>query len=239
MKKTNTQVRYSGLSLAVLCANRKGRILLINLFLVAIFITCSITASASTVIYDTTTSGDSYVTEIHDLLIGENSYNVYFYYDSFSNLWPSGSNALPLFWQDQTMAETAISAINNVVNGSVSQPPAPPVSGVDVNPVEEQDHPGHIEGTSDVYYIPFDGSDGTISALGSLRLTNVPPNWVSWYLWVVSRQDTSPKVINLTNTDTKTYVKFVPVPVPPTIFLLGTGLIGLVGYNLKRLRRKG
>jgi hypothetical protein len=55
------------------------------------------------------------ITAIQKLQIGNNSYNVEFVQDTFSNLFGSPSNLtlLPTFWLDAEGAETALSAIDS------------------------------------------------------------------------------------------------------------------------------
>jgi len=158
-------------------------------------------AHSATVIYDE--SGNAI--GIDGLIVtGYGQYDVDFLYDSFNDLWPSGSN--PEFWGDESGAQSASDAINSVLNDE-STPPFVSNQG------------------KAYYYVPFKEVEGNypIQNVRSYRKV-YDLGGVEWL------RDSN---ISVKKSYPFSYAKFTAVPIPPALLLLGSGLVVIVGIRRK------
>ena len=155
-------------------------------------------AYAATVIY----SGSNAI-GIDNLQVGTSFYDVDFFHDSFYDLWPSQN---PVFWGDQSGAQSASDAINTVLNDENLEPPVSTEGSYVYNvSYQERAADGKIETVVNVLHTDFGRWWGRNSSAGYLS-----PG--SDYV----------------------YAKFSPaVPIPGALWLLGSGLLGLAAVRRK------
>ncbi len=141
---------------------------------------------------------------IDHLQVGSSFYDVDFLHDSFDDLWPSQN---PVFWDDQGGAQSASNAINTVLN---NESPVPLVS----------------TSGSGIYNVPFEKRtiDGKIGTVVNLRHTDFGVWWGS-----------NSSAGYLSSGSDYVYARFSPVvPIPGALWLLGSGLFGLVAVRWRK-----
>ena len=137
------------------------------------------------------------------IVTGYGQYDVDFLYGSFNDLWPSGSN--PEFWGDESGAQSASDAINSVLN-------------------EETPVPAVTTDSLWVYNVPFqETKEGKIEVVVNTLHADIS----RWWGRNSSSTGTLDPGVN------RSYAKFTPVPIPPALLLLGSGLVVIVGIRRK------
>jgi hypothetical protein len=186
-----------------------------------IFIFAS-TSEATLILVDPTAPQN--VVGIENLIIGSDSYNVMFEKGLFNTVYnvSEGSGggffgAAPTWWGDASGAEAASVANNSAFEDG-------PRAG---------DYNIPLSTSNSWYLIPYafvDSETPRIRTIVGGEDIGSPNEWTVLYT-----------DIGLPTADPRVFAKFspsqVPVPVPATVFLLGSGLIGLAGFRKKFRKR--
>ena len=177
-------------------------------FLVAVIFIWPAPAYSATVVYDGT---DTYVTGITDIVVvGGVHYNVDFVHSTFNDIWSAPRSGDPLFWGDSSGALGASVAINTVLNEEIINPEIGPPLILDLD--------------GDVYFVPFQLYPEDSSEVDNIHnYTNMVPVWKNHDSFV--RVDKNASWYHCAT--------FVAVPIPGALWLLGSGLIGIVGIRRK------
>jgi len=198
-----------------------GAVLLLAVILIAV------PASAATVVFD---SGSPYVTdeygtyylitEVNGLYVaGYGTYDVDFVFDKYQNIWGSGYD-----FQTPEGASKAIRALNDALND---------IDWFSYHDVQLTYDPG-VLGTEEYqasrYYVPYVGGSGNKVFTSFSNNDFGFDDGYSATHWRLGGVGLVPV------TSDKLYAKFNMVPIPGAVWLLGSGLIGLVGIR-KKIRK--
>jgi len=171
---------------------------------IVITLTCYNNLHAATVIgYN---AYDEYwATEILGIQVGVTTYNVDFMSGSYNSLWSTGGFDVP----NAVTAQAACSQIVTALNSHSPRPNRIIESGVAAWP------------PYGYYLIPYGKNvDGTINSAHGQNKDLKIPDW--YYPGDFLNGDPSMKMM---------YARLEVVPIPATVWLLGAGLVGLVGLR--------
>ena len=180
------------------------------LYIVMMFLMMALPSASesATVIYN-----GEFVVGISDLEVGSDHYNVFFEYGSFEDIFTTPPDT-PYFWGDEDKTLAAIDSINSALNDESPIPDIIESQGLNVYrvPFEYYDFGS---GFGFVVYTHQGNRSGDNSYSSPYSAGNFSALWIG---------------------DPYYYAKLTAVPLPATVFLLGSGLIGLVGLRKKIIK---
>jgi hypothetical protein len=150
---------------------------------------------------------DNYVTEIRSLVVPSfGLYNVEFYYGTYAEIWGTGF--------DFPGNYAAVEAVCEALNAHETSPTL----------ILYEDLEGDPYSPFGAFYIPYEYNQINPAEVVTLRMGQYVASESRWRNFGdISRGIDQPTP----------YAKFSQVPIPGAIWLLGTGLIGIVGIRRK------
>ena len=158
-------------------------------------------------VFQTTGDNQQIVTGILGLPVGDGLYNVSFTYGTLNDIY--GTAPRTYDWDNIIGAQAANNAIAELISA--------------YNSVNDRNitRAGDLNNNSDEYYIGFsDLLTDDASAVFGFKSSG--PGWLA-----------GNKLVNVSQSDKLVYADFTVVPVPAAVWLLGGGLIGLLGLRRK------
>ena len=202
-------------------------ILFASLYLNGIVLSATVPYGSATVEYqiDTSNAVVTYdVTSVYGLTVGSMQYNIDFAWGTFDGFYAGGTPVI-----DQDEAAAIASALNDLLDNALSSKPLL-LNGINDTPINMYGIPYgevfYLSGDPHIYYYDWT-SNYTYEFVGGSY-------WLSPISWMGGSA--------IPDQNTNTYAQSVslavvsPVPVPGAVWLLGSGLIGLVGIR-KKIRK--
>lgn len=185
--------------------------------LIAAILIVSVPANSATVNYD----GSGNLVGISGLSVGSDQYDVSFIVDSFDNIWPNP--AIPTFWGSEEGYSAAAAIVDVFDSNNIS--------------VIYYDRP-----TTEAYWYQFLVPFADVLTPNGLKVehhygmssgqTGDPSSFIgNWYPGPPGNLPGSNW--RTFSSHTHMYATFSAVPIPGAVWLLGSGLIGIVGIRRK------